>query len=178
MRRVLQLNETVDDFITCSHSLIDRCDYGTIKDEMDTDRLVVELKDKAISEHLQMDSELTLKKKLLIWPVARSELKNHKCCATMIATDQLKPFLDKKHRRTTRSGSKRSNWGGNYTSHPRAQCPAKKARCMNCGKYGHFKRFAVRNEFIIYRKNKLMKSCHFSMVLIINQPYCQSQRLM
>ena len=60
MRRVLQLNENVDNFITCSHSLIDRCDYGAIKDEMDTDRLVVELKDQAISEHLQMGSELTL----------------------------------------------------------------------------------------------------------------------
>ena len=36
------------------------------------------------------------------------------------------------------------------------------ALLKNCGKYGGtLKRFAVQNEFIIYRKNKLMKNCHF-----------------
>ena len=31
------------------------------------------------------------------------------------------------------------SWCGNAVSHPRTKCPAKKARCLNCGKYGHFK---------------------------------------
>ena len=50
MRRVQQQNENVDDFITCLHSLVDRCDYGAIKDEMVRDQLVVGLKDQALSE--------------------------------------------------------------------------------------------------------------------------------
>ena len=34
MRRVQQPNENVDDCITCLHSLVDRCDYRAIKDEI------------------------------------------------------------------------------------------------------------------------------------------------
>ena len=101
LRRVQQPNENVDDFITCLHSLVDRCDYGAIKDEMVRDRLVVGLKDQALSERLQMDLELTLKK-LLIWPITLSELKSiNKCCATMIVTYPLRP-LDKNHPRNLR----------------------------------------------------------------------------
>ena len=62
MRQVQQPHENVYDFITCLHFLVNRCDYSAIKDEMVTDQLVVDLKDQASSEHLQMGSELTLKK--------------------------------------------------------------------------------------------------------------------
>ena len=62
IRRVQKPNEPVDDFITCLHSLVDRCDYGTLKEEMIRDRLVVGLNDQSLSERLQMDAELTLKK--------------------------------------------------------------------------------------------------------------------
>ena len=143
MRRVQQPNENVDDFITCLHSLVDRCDYGAIKDEMVRDRLVVGLKYQALSERLQMDSELTLKKAV---DLARSSERIKKQQQVLrnddrnLSVEAVRQESSKKPWRPTRSGSKPCNWCGNYTSHPRTKCPAKKARCMNCGKYGHLKK--------------------------------------
>ena len=66
MRQVQQPNENVDDFETCLHSWVDRCedrcDYGAIKDKRVRDRLAVGLKDQTLSERWQTDSELILKK--------------------------------------------------------------------------------------------------------------------
>ena len=61
VRRVQQPNKNVDDFITCLHFLVDRCDYGAIMDKMVRHRLVVGLKNQVLFERLQMDLELTLK---------------------------------------------------------------------------------------------------------------------
>ena len=62
MHRVQQSSEHVDNFITCLHSLVKHCDYGTMKDEMGRGRLVVGLRDQPLSEHLQIDAKVMLKK--------------------------------------------------------------------------------------------------------------------
>ena len=54
--------ETVDTFITALHALAEHCDYGTLKDEMIRDRIVVGLQDSKLSEKLQLDPELSLAK--------------------------------------------------------------------------------------------------------------------
>ena len=41
-------------------SLVDSCDYGSMKEEMLWDRTVIGIHDRALSEKLQMDSKLTL----------------------------------------------------------------------------------------------------------------------
>ena len=52
----------MDDFITSLHSLSEYCNYGQLRDEMIRDRIVVGLRDSALSEKLQLESELTLEK--------------------------------------------------------------------------------------------------------------------
>ena len=61
-RRRQEDGETVDTFITALHALAEHCDYGTLKDEMIRDRIVVGLQDSKLSEKLQLDSELSLAK--------------------------------------------------------------------------------------------------------------------
>ena len=54
--------ESAEQYITCLYSLIETCEYGTFKEEMLRDRLVVGIRDVAMSQKLQMDAELTLEK--------------------------------------------------------------------------------------------------------------------
>ncbi|KAJ8882115.1 hypothetical protein PR048_018603 [Dryococelus australis] len=52
--------ETVTNFITALHGLAERCDYGTLKQELICDRIVVGISDVKTSEQLQLLPELTL----------------------------------------------------------------------------------------------------------------------
>jgi len=52
----------VEQFITSLYNLAENCKYGRIKGEMIRYRIVVEIRDKALSEQLQLDAELTLEK--------------------------------------------------------------------------------------------------------------------
>ena len=57
-----QQGESAEDYITVLHQLADSCEYGDLKEEMIRDRLVVGIRDKALSERLHMESDLTLEK--------------------------------------------------------------------------------------------------------------------
>ena len=61
-RRVQLADESVEHFITNLYQLVEHCKYGDLKEEMIRDRIVVEIRDSALSERLQLDSELTLEK--------------------------------------------------------------------------------------------------------------------
>ena len=61
-RRVQQADESVEQFITNLYQLAEYCEYGGLKDEMIRDRIMVGIRDTVLSERLQLDSELTLKK--------------------------------------------------------------------------------------------------------------------
>ena len=60
--RSQQEGESVESFITNLHCLAEHYEFGVIKDELIQDRIVVGLKDKKLSEKLQLDSKLTLEK--------------------------------------------------------------------------------------------------------------------
>ena len=52
----------MEQYITTLHRLAETCGYGDLKDEMLRDRLVVGIRDIAMSEKLQFESNLTLDK--------------------------------------------------------------------------------------------------------------------
>ncbi|XP_065891680.1 uncharacterized protein [Dysidea avara] len=56
--------ESVDQFIATLYKLADSCDFrdSQMRDEMIRDRIVVGIRDSALSERLQMDAHLTLEK--------------------------------------------------------------------------------------------------------------------
>ena len=55
-------NGSVDNFITDLFTLAQHCNHGTLHDEMVRDRIVVGLKDKTLSEKLQLEAYRTLEK--------------------------------------------------------------------------------------------------------------------
>jgi len=62
-RRNQRVGETAEQYITALYSLVETCEYpADLVDEMLRDRLVVGMRDSALVEHLQLDSELTLEK--------------------------------------------------------------------------------------------------------------------
>ena len=59
-RKMQLAEESVEQFITNLYQLVEHCEYGELKEEMIRDRIVVGICDSALSEKLQLDSELTL----------------------------------------------------------------------------------------------------------------------
>ena len=59
-RRNQQPGESADNYITALHQLAQGCEYGVMTDELIRDRLVVGIRDESLSEHLQIESKLTL----------------------------------------------------------------------------------------------------------------------
>ncbi|KAL5006376.1 hypothetical protein ScPMuIL_015182 [Solemya velum] len=61
-KRRQEEGETAEAFITSLHTLVEYCDYGTLTEQMVRDRIVVGIRDSALSEKLQLDPDLTLEK--------------------------------------------------------------------------------------------------------------------
>ena len=61
-QRVQQADESVEHFITNLYQLAKYCEYGNLRDEMIRDRIVMGIRDSALSERLQLDPDLTLDK--------------------------------------------------------------------------------------------------------------------
>jgi len=139
--------EPVEQFISEIHRLADRCDFKNMKDELIRDRLVVGIRDNALSERLQMEPDLSLDKAKrlirqreavkeqqealrnpskgdgLLNAVAR-QAPRRKLPAIPIAPTN--PHTSMKCRRCGKG------------SHPRHLCPAKEAQCFRCNRKGHF----------------------------------------
>lgn len=128
--------ESAEQYITCLYSLVETCNYGVLQEEMLRDRIVVGIRDKALSEKLQMDPTLTLEgaKKLVRQKEAvkehRQELQGSSGDIDGIGR---KP---KKQAGTTRSdrSNPQDNRGGasdRRGSHKSSQ------PCIRCGKQRH-----------------------------------------
>ena len=60
--RVQQEGESVDSFITDLYTLAEFCVFGKLHDELVRDKIVVGIRDKNLSERMQLESNLTLSK--------------------------------------------------------------------------------------------------------------------
>lgn len=58
--RSQQDSESVDNFIPDLYCLAEYCKFGTLRDNLYGDRIMVGIKDNKLSEQLQLDSKLTL----------------------------------------------------------------------------------------------------------------------
>ena len=54
--------ESAEQYIMTLYGLAVNCEYGGLESEMIRDRLAIGIRDSALSEQLQLDAELTLKK--------------------------------------------------------------------------------------------------------------------
>ena len=153
-RRNQEEGETAGKYITELYTLAENCNYGDLRDEMIRDRLVVGIRDTALSQQLQLDAELTLDKakmkirqreavgeqqKLLTMNPTSSDLED-------INTRRRPPPRNKWQRgkqpqtRNDRNSTptKQCKRCGKRPQHPREQCPAKDAECYRCKGKGHY----------------------------------------
>ncbi|KAL1468664.1 hypothetical protein MTO96_041338 [Rhipicephalus appendiculatus] len=61
-RREQREGEGVEEFVTELHRLAKLCNFRELHDEMIRDRIVVVIRDRKLSERMQLDAELTLEK--------------------------------------------------------------------------------------------------------------------
>ena len=131
------------------YRLAENCDYGELKNEMIRDRLVVGIRDAVLSQQLQLDAELTAKKKIRQREAVGEQQKELKGAAEnsvslqeVNSRRQWKGKRQHSHRdrdgkpRTTPTSKPCTRCGKG--SHPRDRCPAKEATCHRCSKKGHY----------------------------------------
>ena len=148
-RRKQTTGESVDTFIQDLYRMADDCEYGTLKDELIRDRIIVGVLDDTLSDRLQAKSDLTLADAVRMSRQAEARKQNR----TLVRGEEKPSDVDYVNR--TRSGSNDSShsrndefkktslrnnncqWCGRQ-GHTRQMCPAKDATCNNCHKKGHF----------------------------------------
>ena len=159
-------DEPVETFITALYSLAEHCEFGTLREELIRDRLVVGLRDAKLSEALQMDSDLTLSTAITNsrqseavkeqQTVVRNELPLESQKSTELEAAQIRRVKRSltgqrkskpAHFQASRVSKKQTSTPGSTCqrcgaepTHGRERCPAINAKCHKCGKLGHYAR--------------------------------------
>ena len=135
--------QSIEQYITALYRLVDSCDYGALKEEMLRDRIVVGIRDVALSERLQLDADLTLdtaKKKVRQREAVFEQgqlLRGDGSKQAPIVVVQVKgsaPSNRPRTRRRTTGRSLSARGGASSTT-----APATKQTCTRCGKLKHDK---------------------------------------
>ena len=161
--RVQTEGESVDNFITDLYALAEFCNFGVLRNELIRDRIVVGIRDKALSERLQLEADLTLTKAVNL--VRQKEVvrkQQHLMTNSLFTSPEIDVLKDVKHARQ-RSNQQKAMRGEKqsratyreqiYTKpdakkcdrcfgplHKRIHCPARNSQCHSCGKTGHWKK--------------------------------------
>lgn len=158
-QRVQLPGETVDSFITALYGLAKHCNYGQLQSELIRDRLVVGLRNVALSEKLQLDGDLTLETAIAKTRQSeevrrqQSDLRGEnggadKCSnvdAVHAKSYKTSRFPSKPQPQTQTPGKYKPNARpqqgsracyrcGKVPSHGKFECSATDAVCHNCGK--------------------------------------------
>ena len=153
--RSQQDGESVDNFITDLYCLAEYCEFGTLRDDLIRDRIVLGIKDKKLSEQLQLDSKLTLEN--AITKTRQSEtvkkqqtfLQETKSDPPPANVDRLCKGKGKDSKEDLKKKKKppKSKHGKTPETqcsrclcqpHPKKLCPARESKCNKCSKVGHW----------------------------------------
>ena len=149
-RRNQQEGESIEEYITALYALVQSCDYGTLQEQLLRDRIVVGIRDTALSERMQVDAELTLEKAKKMArqreavsqqgvqlrgdgskrsPVVIESVGSSKE-AQSTRRDSGRPLPATNTAQCTRCGQSKHEKG--------SRCPAKEAVCHKCNRKGHY----------------------------------------
>uniref|UniRef100_A0A8D8ZQS0 Peptidase A2 domain-containing protein n=1 Tax=Cacopsylla melanoneura TaxID=428564 RepID=A0A8D8ZQS0_9HEMI len=146
-RRVQNPGESITDFITALHKLSSSCSYGDLREELVRDQIVVGIRDKQLSERLQLDNNLTLSTAVTLVKQYES-VKSQNNYLSESRSDSVKCFpvsenstVDKvwarnEFRPNEPVSSSCSRCG--YFHSASARCPAQHGICSYCKRKGHF----------------------------------------
>ena len=134
-RRNQRQGETAEQYIMALYELVENCEYGTMKDEMIRDRLVVGIQDDALSQKLQMDSSLTLetaKKQVRQREAVQEQQQILRGAASNTSLDREVEAVRSNPRRHTQGQQQQP-----YGRKNRAKVSATTKSCTRCGKGQH-----------------------------------------
>ncbi|UYV61381.1 OXSM [Cordylochernes scorpioides] len=150
-QRCQQEGEKVNEFITALHSLAEHCNFGMLHDELIRDRIVVGVRDRALSERMQLDTDLTLVKATLMTKQLESVKEQQSSLYQQDSVDQIKKVPNhikeaKRHEPKIRQFKSNQLGGsshgctrcGNSNNHDWKNCPAMNSYCSKCKKKGHY----------------------------------------
>ncbi|UYV81060.1 hypothetical protein LAZ67_19002681 [Cordylochernes scorpioides] len=150
-QRCQQEGEKVNEFITALHSLAEHCNFGMLHDELIRDRIVVGVRDRALSERMQLDTDLTLVKATLMAKQLESVKEQQSSLYQQDSIDQIKKMPNhiketKRHEPKIRQFKSNQLGGsshgctrcGNSNNHDWKNCPAMNSYCSKCKKKGHY----------------------------------------
>ena len=143
-------------FIQDLYQIAEHCEYGILKDDLIRGRIVVGVLDEALSDQLQMKSDLKLAEAVQMTHQAEARKDNreivHREVKSLHSTTSVGPVTRKhqpRHRKntlkkpptqatsTTAKHANTCKWCG-HEQHFRRVCPAREAVCGKCKKVGHF----------------------------------------
>ncbi len=157
-QRVQQTNEPVDNFITALYALAENCNYGALHDQLLRDRLLVGLRDRTLSERMQLDRDRTLEKTINmarqsevikkqqtdLRGESRSGAEIDAVAAKIVAkncSSKFKNSIFPKHASTSslnKNDKRPCQRCGKTPGHGKWQRPAKDVSCHMCGKKGPY----------------------------------------
>ena len=148
-RRNQREGESIEQYLTALYELIENCDYGDMKDELLRDRIVVGIRDVALSEKLQLEATLTLeqaKKKVRQREAVKeqsSKLHGQGDKNDPIVLDAVRSQRHSREKGATPSTSSmpagtRCTRCGHDKHLSGDRCPARNVICHSCKKRGHF----------------------------------------
>ena len=147
-RRVQEEGESIEQFITSLYGLVDLCEFDRLRDQMIRDHIVVGIRDKALSEQLQTDPDLTIDKakRLTRQREAVHDQAGHMNgngaekrvdkVSSKHAAQKKKQGASRQPLGSSSSGNKCSRCG--KRPHSKQDCPARSITCYSCKKVGHF----------------------------------------
>ncbi|UYV84912.1 K02A2.6-like [Cordylochernes scorpioides] len=126
--RIQEDREPVDEFITSLYKLADSCEFEGLHEQLIRDRIVVGVRDKALSERMQLDSELTLEKAVKM--VRQQEAVQQQ------QVDLQRPSTSQKVNQVKFNSKKQSPKQQQQPSRKKEKSAKTRSRCPKCG--GHF----------------------------------------
>ena len=157
--RSQQENEAVDVFITDLYNLAEHCNFGVLREELIRDRIVVGIRDKALSEKLQLEADLTLEKAMNFARqketvrkqqiVLRGDAKQSIDAVGVRKFSKLRknqvnqnerPTFDERQKNQRDKAKVEKCDRCLRPMHLKKNCPAKDSKCHKCGKTGHWQR--------------------------------------
>lgn len=142
--RIQSPGESVESFITSLHALAEYCDYGTLKEELIRDRIVIGVADVKVSERLQLRDKLTLSEAITAVRQAELQGTQNKIIRqeqSVSAIKRNRPKLPNNFKEKTSmpvGEAKQCSYCGISTCEDRNKCPAKSSFCRACAKRGHW----------------------------------------
>ncbi|UYV67908.1 hypothetical protein LAZ67_5002467, partial [Cordylochernes scorpioides] len=150
--RIQEDREPVDEFITSLYKLADSCEFEGLHEQLIRDRIVVGVRDKALSERMQLDSELTLEKAVKM--VRQQEAVRQQ------QVDLQRPSTSQKVNQVKFNSKKQSPKQQQQPSRKKEKSPKTRSRCPKCGDFTHREGQACRAEG--QRCNLCSKTGHFA----------------